>query len=409
MEESNIEESNIEELKWDALAAPPPANEIDGRVSALAEQLRRMNMDCAFLTQNADRFYYTGTLQDGILMVHAEHPPVLFIKRTLSRAREESPLRDIVNYRSTGEIKAFMDDNRLPSLVVGMTMDVVPAKLYLAFRELFPDAAFVDVSWSVRIQRAVKSRYELGLLREGGKRFDRVLERLKGYIRPGISEYELYMIFTRLLQEEGSSIFIRTRMYNMEAEPKYILSGESASKRSAMDSPTASGDGISRAFPSGAGRRQVRENETVVVDAVFVYEGYIVDCTRVYAVKRLDDRLIKAHEVSVSCHGLFRKKALPGIYVPDLYRDILARVQSEGLEDVFMGGVKFAGHGVGLELDELPVVSERFEGHLQEGMVVAFEPKFVFEDGCAGFENTYVIENGGVRSLTLSPEGIQFL
>jgi Xaa-Pro aminopeptidase len=386
-----------------------PDGELERRVSFFKEQMGKMGIDCAFITQNADRYYYTATIQDGILMVHRDHQPVLFVRRTLSRAREESPLEHILELRRFEDIKLYMVDNNLTANMIGVTMDVIPAKLYLSITGLFPGASFIDVSGTVRMQRAVKSMYELALLREGGVRFDRVLEKLKGYIRVGISEYELYMIFTHLLQEEGSSLFVRTRTYNMEAEPKYILSGDSAWKRSSMDSPTASGDGISRAFPSGPGRREVRRNEPLIVDAVFVFEGYMVDCTRVYALGRLDSHFTKAHGVSMRCHELFKKKALPGTHIPGFYREILEYVRNEGLEDVFMGGVKFIGHGVGLELDELPVIAERFEGYLQKGMVVAFEPKFVFRDGCVGFENTYVIDDGNAQPLTHTPEEIQFL
>ncbi|MGQ9616314.1 MAG: M24 family metallopeptidase [Spirochaetota bacterium] len=386
-----------------------PYGELERRISFFKEQLSKMGVGCALITQNADRYYYTGTVQDGILMIHADHQPVLFIKRTLSRAREESPIRNVLEMRRLDDIRGYMDDNNLIVDRIGITMDVVPAKLYMNIASLFTGVSFVDISKSVRMQRAVKSVHELALLREGGVRFDRVLEKLKGYIRVGISEYELYMVFTHLLLEEGSSLFVRTRTYNMEAEPKYILSGESAWKMSAMDSPTASGDGISRAFPGGAGRREIGENEPLIVDAVFVYEGYMVDCTRVYAMGRLDNHFTHAHGVSMRCHEIFKKRAVPGTHIPGLYREILEYVRSEGLEDVFMGGVRFIGHGVGLELDEFPVIAESFEGYLERGMVVALEPKFVFKDGCVGLENTYTIDDGDAKPLTLSPEDIQYL
>jgi Xaa-Pro aminopeptidase len=64
---------------------------------------------------------------------------------------------------------------------------------------------------------------------------------------------------------------------------------------------------------------------------------------------------------------------------------------------------------VGLELDEFPVIAERFDDVLEEGMAIAFEPKFVFPGGTVGFENTYRIVAEGVESLNRMDEAIQFL
>ena len=87
-------------------------------------------------------------------------------------------------------------------------------------------------------------------------------------------------------------------MFNMEAETRYILSGESAAKLSAIDSPTAAGTGISHAFPSGAGMKRIRAGEPILIDSVFVHEGYQIDCTRIYAFGELQSHLTRAHELA---------------------------------------------------------------------------------------------------------------
>ena len=61
----------------------------------------------------------------------------------------------------------------------------------------------------------------------------------------------------------------------------------------------------------------------------------------------------------------------------------------------------FVGHGVGLDLDELPVVTERGRWRLTEGMVIAIEPKMVFPgQGAVGVENTWLITADGIERLT---------
>ena len=77
----------------------------------------------------------------------------------------------------------------------------------------------------------------------------------------------------------------------------------------------------------------------------------------------------------------------------------------EGLKDCFMGThlqAKFVGHGVGLEINELPVLTTRSKDILQPGMTFAFEPKF----GAVGIENTFLVTDSGVEKMTLLDENI---
>ena len=83
--------------------------------------------------------------------------------------------------------------------------------------------------------------------------------------------------------------------------------------------------------------------------------------------------------------------------------------EAAGLSENFMGfgtdQVKFLGHGVGLELDELPVLAAGVKSRLMPGMVIAIEPKFTFPgEGVVGIENTFAITENGLERLTLTPD-----
>jgi Xaa-Pro dipeptidase len=134
-----------------------------------------------------------------------------------------------------------------------------------------------------------------------------------------------------------------------------------------------------------------------------------VDCTRVFALGKIDPVFKRAHLVSDHCHKLFLEKARRGAFIPDIHNEIIQYVSREGFADVFMGGVKFIGHGVGLDLDEFPIITENFKEYIQEGMVIAFEPKFIFEHGSAGYENTYYIVNEQVETLNHFKKSIYLL
>lgn len=386
-----------------------PENEIFSRCAGLQKCLTENEIDLCLIVQNVDRYYYTGTFQDGVLLVQKDEGPVLFIKRTLERAREESSINTVIGYENINEIYNYIRDHNLQREVTGLEMDVLPAKVYQKLLSSFPDTRFVDISVDIRNMRAVKSNYEISLLMEGGKRLDSIFTKLKDEIKPGISEIELSMKLNDLFLKEGSVLIVRTRMFNMEVHSNEVLSGESAYKHSFMDSPSGGGDGINAAFPSGSGHKKLKKGEPILIDVAFNHEGYIVDCTRIFAIGSIDPIFERAHRVSKGCHEIFLEKVKEGMFIPDICKEINDFVAGRGLQDVYMGGAKFMGHGVGLELDELPVISERFEGRIRSGMVIAFEPKFVFERGTVGYENMYCIGMRGGKSISKTEESILYL
>jgi len=374
--------------------------EIRSRIESLARRLANEGVDLALIVQHVDRFYFSGTMQDGIFVLPVRETGsgfesgALFVKRTLSRARSESPLPRIFGLESLAGIGEFVRDSGFRNSVVGIEADVMPASLYLSVKKMLPGSELVDISPAIKELRAVKSPFEIGMIREAGRRLDRVFARTADRIKPGMTEYELYSLFTGGLAEEGAGPLVRARRFNMEVLPCYVLSGPSAAKHSLLDSPSSGGDGRTVAYPAGSGNRRLRKGEPILVDMVFSHEGYQVDCTRIFSIGKPDPLYLRAHTVSKQCHDLFCKAVSERREVAEIDRELRKTVADFGLQDVFMGPVSFIGHGIGLELDELPIIFKKYPGRLEDGMVVAFEPKFVFDGGTVGYETTYAVENG---------------
>jgi len=140
------------------------------------------------------------------------------------------------------------------------------------------------------------------------------------------------------------------------------------------------------------------------------YPAYQTDMTRVFSIGKLPDRAYRVHRVALEIQARMERTAKPGVPCAELYRDALAMAGQEGLEDCFMGTrfqAKFVGHGVGLEINELPVLTTRSKDILQPGMTFAFEPKFVLAGiGAVGIENTFLVTDSGVEKMTLLDENI---
>jgi Xaa-Pro aminopeptidase len=122
----------------------------------------------------------------------------------------------------------------------------------------------------------------------------------------------------------------------------------------------------------------------------------------------------KAHECSKKILMLMEKEGRPGTLCSDLYYMAVEEARSNGFGDVFMGygdsQAKFVGHGVGLEIDDLPLLSHNFKSRLQQGMVIAIEPKFVFPElGVVGLEDVYEVTSSGLNRLTLTDQKIIYI
>ncbi|MHB8984250.1 MAG: M24 family metallopeptidase, partial [Carboxydocellales bacterium] len=297
---------------------------------------------------------------------------------------------------------------------LGFELDVLPVNNYLQYAKIFPESTLVDVSGLIKQLRLIKSTYELNLLRDTAKIMDRVHQQIPGVIKQGMTELELSSIVEAMARREGHEGFIRMRAFNQELYYGHLLSGANAAVPSFFDGPTG-GLGLSAAYPHSASNRVIENNCPIIIDYAGVKNGYIIDLTRVYSIGELPEQLIRAFDGTLLIQKEVIKAVKPGVNCGDLYELALSKAIDLGYGDNFMGfapsQAKFVGHGVGLELDEMPVMAKGANTKLATGMVIAIEPKFVFPGvGVVGIENTFVVnENGSERLTTVGDDLITIL
>jgi Xaa-Pro aminopeptidase len=133
----------------------------------------------------------------------------------------------------------------------------------------------------------------------------------------------------------------------------------------------------------------------------------MVDMTRIFVFGGLSPEMHEAFAVSVAIQAWLTENLIPGTTCEDLYEGAVRMAEEAGLGKYFMGQAKFVGHGVGLELDELPVLARGFKSPLLAGHTIAIEPKFVFPGQWAiGIENTYAVTQSGCEQLTGLPDDV---
>lgn len=381
-----------------------PSFEIERRINLLQYALRKNRMDAAFIIQRADLYYFSGTAQDATLFVPAEGIPVLLARRSFERAREDSPIERVVPVSSLHEFRRTIISSRLEKLSeLGMELDVIPVNVYRQYESLFPGVQIKDVSPLIRQTRMIKSAYELGLIRRAAAMNDSMFESVSKVLKEGMREIELAAELESFYRRHGHQGLVRVRSFNNEVFYGHIMSGENLAVPSCSVGPTG-GPGPSASMPQGVGLKKIKAEEPIQIDYVGIVEGYMVDQARTFFIGSVPDEYLQVHSLALQIQEAIVGEGKPGSSAETLYDMAVEMASSVGAAASFMGyptPVPFVGHGVGLELDELPVLGRKSNAILEEGMVIALEPKFILPGkGLAGIENTFAVCESGLEKLT---------
>lgn len=384
-------------------------NESEQRVSRLQGMLKEKGLSGALFIFPIDVYYFAGTRQNATLWIPADGAPLLFVRKSLSRAREESPIADIRSFPSSKEFPALFSDE---AVKIGMTFDVVPVQQLNYYTKLLPGREFIDISPLNREIRSVKSTFELEQLRFGGSVLCSVFAQVPQFIKTGMRELDLAAEFEYRLRKAGNEGYVRMRAFNQELFGGLAVSAGGASY--GFFDGAVTGKGLSNASPQGASLELLRENEPIFLDYTGVFNGYITDMTRIFVIGSLDPELQFSFDVALRIQEAIQQSMKPGAVCEDLFQMSVRMAEEAGLGANFMGmpgeQAKFVGHGVGLELDEFPVLAQGFKVPLQVGQTIAVEPKFVIPGkGVIGIENTFAVSDKGGIKLTDMPDQIVFL
>ncbi|WP_027389660.1 M24 family metallopeptidase [Chrysiogenes arsenatis] len=379
------------------------------RVAKLQSALQGQKIDGALFQLPIDIYYFSGTRQNGVLWVPAEGVPILLVKKSYTRACQESPLEDIRPFPPSKEFAATFPESVMR---IGLSYDILPVQQQAYYSKLLPGKEFCDISLPYRDIRSEKTPFELQLLTQSAKSLCSVFEQVPQFLKAGMREVDVAAEFEYRLRKAGNEGYIRMRAFNQELFMGLALSAGAACE--GFFDGAVTGRGLTSAAPHGSGVALIQANEPIFIDYTGVFNGYITDMTRMFVIGTLDAELKRAFDVSLAIQKRIQELLIPGNICEDLFSEALAMANQEGLGESFMGmpgeQAKFVAHGVGLELDELPVLAQGFKVPLRANQVVAVEPKFVLPGrGAIGIENTFIVtEKGGVK-ITAIPDEIVYL
>jgi Xaa-Pro dipeptidase len=392
-----------------------PIEELSKRSQALQVLMDEQGLEGVLIMQNADLFYFTGSIQQGVLFIPVTGNPLYLVRRDYNRALNESGLKDIVPFKSPKQIPGILAEfGHIMPRKAGMELDVVPASLFSRFQEIFTNCLLVDASPLIRAIRSIKSQYEIEIMKTAALQVDKAYRRAREVIRAGMTDLELVAELEFTLRKEGHQGITRMRGFNAELFYGHVFSGADSAAPAFVDAPLG-GIGVNPSIGQGAGYNCIEENQPIIVDFLGAYDGYMVDQTRTLCIGGLPDKLRKAYRDMCRIQERLKEIAVPGIPWGNIYEECYNFACQLGYKENFMGAsgsqVSFIGHGIGIEVDEFPLIARGFEEQeLQKMMAFAFEPKAVFPGlGSVGIENTFMVDEEGLNSLTFSNEELVVL
>jgi Xaa-Pro aminopeptidase len=365
--------------------------------------------ELAAIFGRVNQYYFTGTLQDAVLLIPRESPAVFCVRRSFERAGEESLFPDIRPMKSFRDAAAFVPASRR---AIHVDTETVPVAQLGRFRKYFPCQDVASLDRQVARLRAVKSPYELAIMEKAGAAHRQILEEgVAPLLREGMSEADFACDLFSLMVGQGHQGIVRFGMFGVDIAVGQIGFGENSLYPTSFDGPGGC-VGIGPAAPVlGSRDRRLSKGDLVFVDIGCAVEGYHTDKTVVYMFGRaLPDEATAAHHRCVQIERELAAMLKPGAVPSQIYAAVMAGLDPAFLRN-FMGfgnrRAGFLGHGVGLQIDEMPVLAEGFDEPLAEGMVLALEPKKGIPGvGLVGIEDTFAVTPVGGRSLTGTHPGL---
>ncbi len=362
----------------DALRCLPPLR-ADGRIDRLRGRLADSGVDAAVIAEPANVRWLTGfTGSNGTVVVLGSGEALLV---TDSRYAEQAPAQlAAAGCRNAVEVvvarrAAHAAAERLGGVARLGLEDSVSWREQIRWSEAV-DSETVPLTEAVEELRAVKDPAELARMQAAARIADQALAAAEPLLRPGVTEAQVQQALDDAIRAAGSP------------GPAY-------------DTIVASGpnSALPHARPT---EREFQAGDLVIVDVGATVDGYRSDMTRSFVLGDPDEQAEAMLDLVGRSQSAGVEAVRPGVEAGDIDGACRAVIEEAGMGEAFVHG---SGHGVGLDVHELPRVTSRSSAVLEPGNVLTVEPGVYFPGvGGARLEDLLVVTDDGYRLLTLHPK-----
>ena len=316
------------------------------RRSRLLEYLDPKGSNVAAMFKPENIFYITGFWGEGIALCTSELTKLFVPKLEAKRAEIESKDCEVISTdRGADSINSIAPYLKEPSY-----SDCNDYDLITLIRNYAKDINFVVSQEPFMKCRSIKDKYELESIRIASAILDTLFKICSEEIREGMTEKDLQTT----LVYEAMKLGATTACYPYSVEPLIVAGGPNSAQPHAVTS--------SRGFVKG---------DMIVVDLTLRHNHYVSDATRTFALNSASQENIHIYNTVRDAQMLGIENLKRGIkchVIDDICRKEISRV---GFHKNF---IHSTGHGVGLEVHELPWIRQKEKTLLEDNMVITIEP-----------------------------------
>jgi len=355
-------------------------------ICRLQRTVRDHGLDALVVTHLPNINYLIGyTGSNGILVVPAQGKPHFFTDfRYKSQVKiEVAGAKISIVDREKQLLDAFVEKQLFSDFdAVGFEEYKCPFHVYDFIRKKFRHLKLVPKREMVETMTMIKTDDEIDAIAKAAAIGDQVFDKVIDVIKPGVTELEV-----------AAEISYQAKMLGGEGDAFEVI--------------VASGERT--ALPHGlATDRKIKKNELVTLDFGCRYKGFNSDMTRTVSVGKVSTELQKIYDIVRVAQQRAVEKAKPGMNGREL--DNVARdyITLHGYGSKFGHGT---GHGLGIEVHEIPIIAQRGERFILEpSMVFTIEPG-IYVDGVGGvrIEDDVVITNDGCTVLNKTTKDLLVL
>lgn len=354
---------------------------LKSRIENLRALMSEKNLDVFILMvnerSNSESCHYISGFRGSSagLIISMNDEVLITDGRYQTQAKIQSPFKIIIQSElSMPEYlaKAIKDSNYVN---VGYEAEKISHSTFSKHFENL-NANFIDCSDFMKKLRRKKDSHEIENIKKAAKIARQALENVLRITHEGMTEVEFEIKLTQEIKILGAE--------KGWAHDDFIVA---SGKRSAMCHAPAT-------------LKKFAKGESITVDYGAMFEGYMSDITRNFAIGKPNSELLKINDILLKAHheaASALKAGKSGNEIDGIARKIISDF---GYGEKFLHGL---GHGLGLEIHEAPRLSKTSNDILQAGDVVTIEPG-IYIEGLGGLriEDDYLITEDGAECLTVN-------
>lgn len=339
------------------------------------------DIDCVLVTSDVNRRYFTGMKSsDGTVVAFRDKAYLIIDFRYIEKARVVVTSAEVIEQKKLyNQLSELIHSHSARNIAVeSQTMTINQLN---TLKKFIKNIEFIEtdvLSNAINSLRMVKDDYEISCIQKAQEIAETAFESILGFIKEGVTEREIAMELERIMMINGSEgVSFET----------IVLSGKNTS--------------MPHGVPSD---KQVKKGEFILMDYGAVYNGYHSDMTRTVCLGEPTDEMRKVYNVVLAAQTAAINAAHSGMTGQEL--DLIARsiIDDAGYGEYFGHSL---GHGVGMEIHEMPAAAPSYNHILNENAVVTIEPG-IYIAGKFGvrIEDFVVLHKDGCENLTKSAKNI---